>query len=67
MLGKFCDRVYLSFDADRAGFDAAQRVLEFFNRFGIEILVMTLPAGEDPATLIEKGGADAFCEHQAGS
>jgi DNA primase len=60
MLGKFCDRVYLSFDADRAGFDAAQRVLEFFNRFGLEIFVMTLPAGEDPATLIEKGGAEAF-------
>jgi len=60
LLGKFCDRVYLSFDADRAGTEAARRVLEFFDRFGIEVFVVTLPAGEDPASLVEKGGGEAF-------
>lgn len=60
LLARFCDRVYLSFDADRAGIEAAKRVLEFFNRFSLEVFVITLPEGEDPATLIEKGGAEAF-------
>jgi DNA primase len=60
LLSKFCDRVYLSFDADRAGTEAARRVLEFFNRFSLEVFVVTLPAGEDPATLVEKGGGEAF-------
>lgn len=60
LLGKFCDRVYLSFDADRAGIEAARRVLDFFDRFGMEVFVVTLPAGEDPATLVEKGGGEAF-------
>jgi len=62
LLGRFCDRVYLSFDADRAGSEAARRVLEFFNRFSIEVFVVTLPEGEDPATLVEKGGAHAFSD-----
>ena len=60
LLGRFCDRVYLSFDADRAGIEAARRVLEFFNRFSLEVFVVMLPAGEDPATLVEKGGSEAF-------
>ena len=60
LLGKFCDRVYLSFDADRAGIEAARRVLEFFDRFPIEVFVVSLPPGDDPATLVEKGGAEAF-------
>jgi DNA primase len=60
LLSRFCDRVYLSFDADRAGMDAASRVLEYFNRFSLELFVISLPAGEDPATLVEKGGLEAF-------
>jgi DNA primase len=62
LLSKFCDRVYLAFDADRAGTEAARRVLEFFNRFAVEVFVITLPAGEDPATLVEKGGGQAFVD-----
>jgi DNA primase len=64
LLARFCDRVYLSFDADRAGIEAARRVLEFFNRFSIETFVVMLPPGEDPATLVEKGGTEAFLEHK---
>ena len=64
LLNRFCDRVYLAFDADRAGVDAALRPLEFWNRFKIEVMVITLPDGEDPASLVEKGGAPAFREFQ---
>jgi DNA primase len=64
LLNRFCDRVYLAFDADRAGVDAALRPLEFWNRFNIEVMVITLPEGEDPASLVEKGGAPAFKEYR---
>ena len=67
LLNRFCDRVYLAFDADRAGVDAALRPLEFWNRFKVEVMVVTLPEGEDPASLVEKGGASAFKEFQDGA
>jgi len=64
LLDRFCDRVYLAFDADRAGVDAALRPLEFWNRFNVEVMVVTLTEGEDPASLVEKGGASAFKRFQ---
>jgi DNA primase len=65
LLARICDNVYLAFDADRAGMDAAERALEFWNRFRMEVFVVTLPPGEDPASLVEKGGAEAFNERRA--
>lgn len=65
LLARICDNVYLAFDADRAGLDAAQRALEFWNRFRMEVFVVSLPPGEDPASLVEKGGAEAFTERKA--
>lgn len=60
LLNRFCERACLSFDADRAGMDAALRPLGFWSRFKIEVFVVTLPEGQDPASLVESGGADAF-------
>jgi DNA primase len=62
LLARVCDKVYLAFDADRAGLDAAQRALEFWNRFSLDVFVVRLPPGEDPASLVEKGGEGAFTE-----
>lgn len=64
LLARVCDKVYLAFDADRAGMDAARRALEFWNRFRLEVLVVILPTGEDPASLVEKGGADEFTRYK---
>jgi DNA primase len=60
LLHRFCERVYLAFDADRAGRDAALRPLEFFARFGMDVLVVSLPEGQDPASLVEGDGAEQF-------
>ncbi len=62
LLGKFCDRVYLAFDADRAGNEAARRPVDFWERFRIETFVVSLPEGEDPASMIESGRVDDFLE-----
>jgi len=64
LLARVCDKVYLAFDADRAGMDAARRALEFWNRFRLEVFVVILPTGEDPASLVEKGGADEFTRYK---
>ena len=64
LLARVCDKVYLAFDADRAGMDAARRALEFWNRFRLEVFVVILPTGEDPASLVEKGGADEFARYK---
>jgi len=67
LLARVCDKVFLAFDADRAGTDAARRALEFWNRFRMEVFVINLPEGEDPASLVETGGARAFagCKESA--
>lgn len=59
LLSRYSDSVYLAFDADRAGVDAAIRTIAFFGKFGLDIFVVRLPSGEDPASLAQKvGGAE---------
>lgn len=62
LLNRVSDSVYLAFDADRAGMDAALRAMGFWGRFRVDIFVVMLPEGEDPASVVEKGGAEAFAE-----
>lgn len=60
LMGRLCEMVFLAFDADRAGIEAAQRPLGFWGKFRAEVMVINLPEGEDPASLVEKGGIGAF-------
>ncbi|MDD5748192.1 MAG: DNA primase [Actinomycetota bacterium] len=60
LLNRFSEKAYLAFDADRAGQEAAQRPLEFCGRFSLEVLVVKMPEGEDPASLVEKEGLKEF-------
>lgn len=62
LLGRHCDRVYLCFDADTAGVEAARRALEFFGLFHFEVFVITLPQGDDPASLVAGSGLESFME-----
>lgn len=60
LLRRHTGEVVLCFDADRAGFNAAQKTFAALVRTGILVRVATLPAGEDPDSLIRQQGADAF-------
>ncbi len=62
LLGKFCERIYLAFDSDRAGIEAARRPIDFWDRFRIETFVVNLPDGEDPASMMESGKVDEFLQ-----
>jgi DNA primase len=48
-LAKLTTRVYLCFDADAAGEDATLRGMELALRQGLDVRVVALPKGKDPA------------------
>jgi DNA primase len=52
----------LCLDADRAGHDAMLKAAQLTDDRNLELRVVPLPAGADPAELIERAGADALRE-----
>jgi DNA primase len=68
-LGRLTTRVYLCFDADSAGEDATLRGMELALKQGLDVRVVALPPGKDPAD--DPGGfeerlvqADAYAVHR---
>ncbi len=53
-------RVYLSLDADEAGLAAAVKIGHLFQKKGVEVLIVPLPAGTDPDSLLTERGPDYF-------
>ncbi len=54
------ETVYLALDGDLAGQDAAVKIGDFFQKKGIEVGVIKLPAGQDPDTLLREKGPSEF-------
>jgi len=65
LLARFADEVYLFFDADSAGRQAALRSVDALYDAGLEVKVMTPPQGEDPDSVAAKYGHDKLEELQA--
>ncbi len=59
--------VVLCFDADAAGQAAAEKSLEMLLAENLTVLVVEMPRGEDPDSLIRGQGAEAFIERVAGA
>lgn len=53
-LMRISTRVMFAFDSDSAGFEATKRSAELALRLGMEVKVVVLPRGEDPASLVLK-------------
>jgi DNA primase len=62
LLSRFAQKVVLAFDSDEAGARAAERAYGFHERFPLQILVLVLPEGLDPADLVRTRGGEAFRE-----
>ncbi|MEM8669937.1 MAG: DNA primase [Planctomycetota bacterium] len=58
MLKRLVDRVVLVLDGDAAGQRRADEILELFVRADVDMRVLTLPEGSDPADFIAEQGAD---------
>ena len=61
LLSRFSPRrVVLAFDSDEAGARAAERAHGLFEEFGLDVYVLVLPDGQDPADFVTERGADEF-------
>jgi DNA primase len=60
VLSRYTKEVVLAYDADTPGLRSTFRAGDELLRQGLVVKVVTLPAGEDPDTLVRKGGAAAF-------
>jgi DNA primase len=60
LIKRFAEEAVLLFDADNAGQRAAERSVEILIAGGVTVRLATLPPGEDPDTLLRKGGAEAL-------
>lgn len=60
LLRPLADRVVMCFDADEAGGKAAERAIEVALTQRIDVKIMSLPAGEDPADCLIRRGAAGF-------
>ncbi len=60
LLKRYTQEVVLLYDSDRPGLRATFRAADELLRAGLRVTVVTLPPGEDPDTLVSKGGVDAM-------
>ncbi|HTA15531.1 MAG TPA: DNA primase [Solirubrobacteraceae bacterium] len=61
-LGRLAQTVLLALDADSAGQEAMLKAARLAARRKLELRVVELPAGADPAELVQQGGAEAIEE-----
>lgn len=61
-LKRFARRVVLVYDGDDAGQNAAERALNKFLAQEVDLRILTLPAGLDPADFLESHGLEAFAK-----
>ncbi|MDH4156881.1 MAG: DNA primase [candidate division Zixibacteria bacterium] len=62
LLARFAQEVYLFFDADSAGRNAALRSVDALYDAGLEVKVITPPQGEDPDSVAKAYGFDKIDE-----
>lgn len=60
LLARYTPRVVLLYDSDTAGLKATFRSADELLRSGVEVLVATLPEGEDPDSLVRAKGPKAL-------
>lgn len=60
LLARNTRRALLLYDSDAAGLRATFRSADALLRAGVHPLVVTLPAGDDPDSLVRRGGAEAL-------
>jgi len=59
-LSRYADRIVLVLDADEAGQRRANEVLELFVAEQVDLQIVTLPEGMDPADFLQEHGAEAL-------
>jgi DNA primase len=63
LLARYTGRALLLYDSDTAGLRATFRTADALLQAGVHPLVVTLPTGEDPDSIVRRGGAPALAPH----
>ncbi|MCB0280032.1 MAG: DNA primase, partial [Calditrichaeota bacterium] len=63
LLSRYCKTVYLMFDSDNAGLEAAERSIAILLKQNLDIQVVPMPKGADPDTILLKYGAERFQDY----
>jgi DNA primase len=61
------NQVYLAMDSDKAGQEASSKIGHLFQKEGVEVRIVNMPAGSDPDSFIRNQGPDAFLQLLASS
>jgi DNA primase len=64
---RFAHKVVLVYDGDQAGQSAAARAVARFLAQDVDLRILTLPDGQDPAEFIGRSGPEAFAREVAGA
>ncbi len=62
LLSRITEKVILAFDADTAGMGASERGMAYHQDFNLDIRVMVMPSGFDPADFVVEEGRDKFLQ-----
>jgi len=60
LIKRLTDNAFIAYDSDLAGNLATLRSLDLMIKAGLEVKVISLPTGDDPADFLVKKGNDAF-------
>jgi DNA primase len=61
-LRRFTQNIYLVFDGDGAGIEAARRAITVLAPYNFDIRVLTIPNDEDPDDFVKQHGAQGFLD-----
>lgn len=60
LLSRFCKKLKIVYDSDKAGVNAALRGLDLAVEEGFDVEIVRLPDGDDPDSIIQRDGKEAF-------
>ncbi|MBR9988778.1 MAG: DNA primase [Gemmatimonadetes bacterium] len=60
LLARYTGKALMLYDSDQAGLRAAFRTADALLQTGVHPLIVTLPTGEDPDSIVRQGGAEAL-------
>lgn len=60
LIGRYSRNIYLAFDSDKAGMEAAEKAILLALKEKFNVKVIQIPEGEDPDSMVMKYGSKAF-------
>jgi len=62
LIKRYTDRVFIAYDQDKAGISATLRGIDLLLENDLEIRIISMPRGVDPADLVNKEGEGSFLQ-----